>query len=289
MISARQTEIRRPERRAAKLWAALVALGLIVALAVACDGGGDGEASPTAQPTDTGLSTVGPTAAASATTQPVTAPACQALASLTSYRYVSKMSLEVPEEIVTPSAGQPTPAATITRNFEGRFGFDYNIDASFVAPDRLDAQIQGGTQEPFGMIIIGDQTWVSLAGEWRETGPEVPPYNPLDICSALFAELNLDQAQGEKETVNDVKALHYVFSGTPTGQAIATIFGATSDMAILMQTMDVEVWLAEKDGWPVEMDLQSKGLYIDGHQLQAHIHIELRDINDKDIRVDPPI
>jgi len=86
-----------------------------------------------------------------------------------------------------------------------------------------------------------------------------------------------------------VKALHYVFSATPTGQALATIFGPNSDMAILMQTMDAEVWLAEEGGWPVKMDLQSKGLYVDGHQLQIRIHVELSDVNDKDIKVEPPI
>jgi len=292
MNSARQTEIRRPKRMVTKLWATIVTLGLTVVLFAACGGGGDEGGSPTAQPTDTGLSTVGPTAAASASVQPTqqvpASAACQALASLKTYRYVSNLTLQVPEEPVPPEE-RPTPAATITRNIVGAYLFEYDIDGSVVAPDRLDAQITSGTQNPFDIIIIGGQRWVSLEGEWRESAQAVVPYQPMDVCNALFPELNLDQAQGEKTTVNDVKALHYVLPATPSGQTIATIFGATSDMAILMQTMDIEVWTAEKDGWPVEMDIQSKGVYANGRQLQTHIHIELRDINDKDIRVEPPV
>jgi hypothetical protein len=53
--------------------------------------------------------------------------------------------------------------------------------------------------------------------------------------------------------------------------------------------MNVEVWVAEKDGLPMRMDLQSSGVYIDGRQLLAHVRIELRDINDKDIKVEAPI
>jgi len=294
MHTARQTEIRRTKRMVTKLWAAIVTLGLAVVLsAAACgDGGGDEGGSPTAQPTDTGLSTVGPTAAASPSIQPTqqvaASAACQALTALKTYRYISNLTLQVPEEPVPPEE-RPTPAATLTRDIEGAYLFEYDIDGAVVAPDRLDVQITGGTQNPFGIIIIGDQRWISLEGEWRESPQTVVPYQPMDVCNALFPELNLDQARGEKTTVNDVNALHYVLPATPSGQTIATIFGPTSDMAILMQTMDIEVWTAEKDGWPVEMDIQSKGVYANGRQLQAHIHIELRDINDKDIRVEPPV
>jgi hypothetical protein len=109
------------------------------------------------------------------------------------------------------------------------------------------------------------------------------------VCNGLISELNLDQAQGEKETVNDVPARHYAFPDTSSGQAIATIFGAQSDMDVLFQTMNVEVWLAEKGGWPVRMDIQSSGLYGNGRELRAHLRVELRDANNKDIKVEPPI
>lgn len=291
MNSARQTEIRRLDRRLTKLWAALVALGLAAALAVACNGGGEGEGSPTVQPT--GGTTAQPTAEGSLTPGPTgqatTSAPCQALASLKSYRYVSNVTLESPEEIVPFTEGQPTPVATLTRDFQGPFQFEYNIDASLVVPDRIDAMIDTGTGDSSNLIFIGDKQWILQEGQWREGGAQYGlPYKPIDVCNALFAELSLDQAQGEKETVNDVAARHYAFPATPPGQAVATIFGPQSDMAVLFQAMNVEVWVAEKGGWPVRMDIQGSGLYSDGRELRAHLRVELRDANNKDIKVEPP-
>lgn len=111
----------------------------------------------------------------------------------------------------------------------------------------------------------------------------------MDVCNSIFSELNLDQAQGEKETVNNVPARRYAFPGTPSGQAMVTMFGPESDVTILMPTMNVEVWVAEDGGWPVQMDMQSSGLYASGRELRVHVRVELRDVNNKDIRVEPPL
>ena len=280
MNGASQTRIRQPKRRLTKLWIVLVALGLTASVA-ACNGGGDGGSSPTAQPT--GSATPQPTG------QAATSAACQTLASLDRYRYVSNLSLESPEELVPSSEGQPTPVATLTREYVGLFDFDYNTDASWVAPDRVEASISAAGS-PLNLVIIGDRHWVTLAGEWREVGPEyVLGYGPLEVCNAIFPEIDLTQAQGEKETVNGVSALHYTFADTPTGQAMAAIFGPQSDEAILFQTMNVEVWVAEKDGFPVRMDIEASGLYGDRRELKGQLRIELRDINADDIEVEPPI
>ena len=269
MYGACGAESRGPARRLTRLWAALVTLGLAAALAGACDGGGDRE-EPTGQAT--------------------TSAACQALASLKSYRYVSKVTLESPEEPVPFTEGQPTPVATLTRRLTGRLYFDYNIDASLVAPDRVDAIIQGGTGTPFNLIAIGDKHWVSLKGQWQEVGDQYTvPYKPMDVCAGIFPQLSLDPTQGEKETVNTVAARHYTFAAVTSGRAMATIFGPGSDMDVLIRTIHVEVWVAEKDGWPVRMDVQGSGVYSDGRQLRVHVRVELRDINDKDIKVEPPI
>ena len=284
MNSACEPKMRGLTRRLIGLWAALVALGLVAALAAACSGGGDGEGSPTAQPTAEGSPTIQPTG------QATTSTACQALASLERYRYVSNVTLESPEELVPPTEGQPTPVATLTRPFQGRFYFEYKIDASLVAPDRVDASIATGEGNPFNLIAIGDKRWITVENVWREVGLEYAvPYLPVDICNGIFPELNLEQDQGNQETVNDVPARHYAFPGIPSGQAMALIFGPQSDVAILIPTMDVEVWVAEKGGWPVRMDIRGSGLYGDRRELHVDVHIELRDVNNKDIKVEPPL
>ena len=317
MCSACGIETKGPGRRLPRLWAALLALGFTAALA-ACNGGGDGGQSPTAEPTGTGTPT-----------GQVTAAACEALTSLEKYRYLSDVTLESPEDTL-PVEDRPTPVPTLTREFTGEFYFRYNIDASLMAPDRIQAEMRllgnddpsnpdddsdtiadksdncpfasnpgqenadgdaiGDACEGVNVIVVGDQHWSTVGERWEEVGPQyIVPYQPLDICNAIFAEVNLSQVKGEKESVNDVSAWHYTFSDAPSGQAMATIFGAGSDMDILLRAMNVEVWLAEKDGWPVRMDIQSSGMYGDGRELRAHVRFELRDINGEDIKIEAPI
>ncbi len=286
MNSARQEETRGPKGRLFGPWVAIVTLGLTVLVSAACGGGGDQVApgSTTAQPTVQGSAIAQPTG------QATTSATCQALASLQKYRYTAKATVESPEELAAVPQDQPTPMPTVTRPFQGRFSFEYNVDASVVMPDSIEASTDTGGGTPLDIIIIGDRNWVSLQGQWHEgaAGYGVG-YRPLDICNGLFPELHLDQAQAEEETVNNVPARHYTFSAIPSGQAMGTIFGPGSDMDLLLRNMNVEVWLADKDGFPIRMDVQASGVYIDGRQLLAHIRIELRDINSKDIRVEPPI
>jgi hypothetical protein len=266
------------------LWAVLLALGLAAALA-ACNGGGDGNNSPTAQPTGEG------SPPAQSTPQAATSAACQALTSLDKYRFASNVTLESPEEPVPEGEGQPTPVATLTRTFgAGPFMFNYNVDGSVIPPDKVEVLTNaGGETLPLGIVVIGDRSWATVGDVWQEVGPGYPvPYQPLDVCNAFFPEIDLNQAQGEKETVNGVSALHYTLADVPSGQSWGLIF-PESDMAILFQTMDVEVWLAEEDGWPLRMDIQSSGLYSDRRELTGHILVELRDINADDIKVEPPI
>jgi hypothetical protein len=288
MRSARQTETRRLRRSLTNAWAAVLALALAATLAAACNGGGGGGGTATVQPTIEGSPIGSPIP--QSTEQAATNPACQALASLKTYRYISNLELRSPEALVTPTEGQPTPVSTLTRDYTGDVSFDYDIDASFVAPDSVDAIVSTQAGEPLNIIAIGGTTWLqSASGQWQESPePTGVPYQPLEICNAIFPQLNLEQV-AEKDTVNDISAQHYVLPDTPSGQAFATIFGASSDMAILFQTMDVEVWVTDDGGWPVKMDILGSGLYANGRQLSAHITIELRDINNKDIKVEPPI
>ena len=277
--------IRHPRGRLAKLWGALVAMALLAALLAACNGGGDGENSPTTQPT------VGESPVPQSTIPVATNPACQALASLDKYRYVSTVTLESPEELVPSGEGQPTPVATLTRAFTGPFYLNYSIDASLVSPDQLEAQVDAGTgAEPLSVIVIGDRHWATVGDVWQEVGPEYTvPYQPLDVCNAIFDEIDLNQAQGKKESVNDVAAQHYTLAGVPSGQSMGLIFGPESDMAILFQTMDVEVWVAEGDGWPARIDMQASGLYGDRRELKSHVRIELRDVGSDDIKIESPV
>lgn len=253
----------------------LAVAGLLTALAVACGGGGEpeGEGSPTPPPT-------GEDAAL--------AP-CGALQALKAYRYSVSLEVESPEPEESPAEARPTSTSTLIREITGDWGFEYNIEASFVAPDRLEVFISG-IGSPFSMIFIGDQTWIDFSGRWRpSTQPQHVPYRPLDICEAVLTELDLSHAQPQEDKVNDVKSVHYSFSQIPSGQAWTRIYGAGSDLDILFEKLDVDLWLAEEGNWPVRVDIRSSGLYGDGRELRAHLLLDIRDANSGDIRVEPPL
>jgi hypothetical protein len=257
-----------------RMWAVLAIVSLSAALLAGCGGGGQPqvETSPT------------PPTGEDAALAP-----CRALQALQTYRYSVSLKLESPEPEGSPTPVQATPTTTLTREFNGPFLFEYNIDASFVAPDRAELNISG-VGSPFTMIVIGDQSWIQLAGEWQQSqqGSTVP-YRPVDICEAILADLDLSQSQPEEEEINDVKTLHYTFTQVPSEQGMGRIFGMQSDMGILLKKLDVGLWLSEEDNSPVRIDVSSSGLYADGREMRAHILVDIRDANSTDIQVEPPM
>jgi hypothetical protein len=264
-----------------KAWGLLAIVGLLAALAVACGDGGEPSASGSPS------ATASPSASPSPTVEGAAPAACQALQALKAYRYSFNLKLESPEPAETPGVPRPTPTSTITREFTGPFLFEYGIEGSFVAPDRFEASFSGAGN-PFAIIVVGDQAWLQTEGVWMPNPQATIPYKPADICQAILTDLDLLQVEAQEEKINDVKSLHYAFPQVLSEQAMAKIFGAQSDMAILLKTLDVDLWLAEKGNWPVRIDTSSSGLYADGRELRLHLLLDVKDANSGDIRVEPP-
>jgi hypothetical protein len=251
----------------------LVIAGLLIALAAACGGGGE-EESPTPSPTGE---------------DGAVAP-CQALQNLETYRYTVNFELESTEPPETPPAVPPTATGTVAPESPAPRRFTYDIDASFVAPDRTEAVITAGLQAPFTMIAIGDEAWAQVGTNWRAAPGETGiPYKPSDICQAVLPDLDLSQVEPREEKVNDVDSLFYTFSQASLPESMANIFGPGSDMDTLIKTLDVELWLAEKDEWPVRLDISGSGVYADGAELLLHLSMDISDANSDDIRVEPPL
>lgn len=279
--------------------ARLLAIGILlisVALATAC--GGEEEPGPGESPTPQHGS---PTAEAgsptpprgSATPQGGSLAACQALQDLKSYRYVMHLLVESSKPSEQPTTPVTTPSTPITRLITSPVILDYTIDASYVAPDRFDAMTiqkiyETGEESELPIIVIGDRRWYKVADQWTED-PRVPfAYRPSDICSAIFPDLKLSEAEPEKESVNGVDALHYSLPDVLSEQGMAQIFGAGSEMDILMKKLNVELWLAEDGGWPARMEIRSSGFLSDGTELKVDLTVDLRDVNSDDIKVEPP-
>jgi len=251
----------------------LAVLMLIGGLATACGGGDESTPGQSA--------TVGP--------EGLSAP-CLALEDLKTYRYSVLLVMESPEPTEGAPAPTVTPTTTITRPYTGDFTFDYRIEADFVAPDRTQALVTSTGAGELPMIVIGQDVWIRLGeADWsRPQYPTTVPYQPVDVCQALFPELDLSALEPKEEEANDIDTLSYTLSQVPAGEALSKIFGPESDMALLISKLDADLWLAKKGGWPVRMDISAGGLYGDGRELRVHLLIDVKDANNGDIKVEPP-
>lgn len=259
--------------RVNRAWVLVAALALIGGLAAAC-AGGEESAAPTPSPTQT---------------QEGSTAVCLALENLKTYRYSVQLKMESPEPAGSPAEPAVTPTTAITRPYTGDFLFEYQIDADFVAPDRISALIDSGAGD-LPMIIIGQEVWTQV-GEAGWTQPEYPPslpYQPPDVCQALLPELDLSSLEPQEEEANDVKAQRYAFPEVSAGQALAKIFGADSDVTLIISKLDAGVWLAKEDGWPARMEISGSGLFGDGRELRVYLLVDIKDANSDDITVEPP-
>jgi hypothetical protein len=272
---------RRGPDRLANIWGGLIVLGLILVLAAACGGGGSNKGSPTPQVTGAASPVASPGAA--------TAAPCQMLVEAKTYRYVSKVTLESPETTETPSDDLPLPSPTLTRPFTGPFLFQYDVEGTIVAPDRFAYSITTAGGAPFGVVVIGQETWAQFDGNWQVSQPVSIGYEAIPICEAILPEIDLSQAEPEREEIDGVKTLHYSFTRNASPGGVGKVFGVGSDMDLLVNTLDVDLWLSDKDSALVRLEFQGKGLYSDGRPLMVHVVLDVRDINSKDIKVEAPI
>ncbi len=158
-----------------------------------------------------------------------------------------------------------------------------------VTPDRFHFTITSTDTPAFGIIAIGQEVWQQINGTWQaQPLPEGIPYQPIPICEAMLPELDLSKVEPQPETLDGLESLHYVFPKNASPKGLAGVFGENSDMAVLIKAIDVDLWLSSDGANLVRLELSGKGLYSDGRPLMVHLELDVRDINDKDIKVEPP-
>ena len=244
---------------------------------------------------DDGPSVGSPTPAATAAATPVASPAalaapCRTLADARSFRYVAKRTYESPETTETPTAEMPLPSSTQTRDFGGPFFHEYVVEGSFVAPDRHHFNITDTGNRPFGVIVIGSQVWWEIDGVWQTRNePLSVAYQPVGVCEAILSELDLGQAEPQREEIDGLQTIHYSFPKNPSPSGMAKVFGENSDAALLIPAPDVDLWLSDDGQELVRLELGGKGLYSDSRPLIVDLVLDVRDINDESITIEPPI
>ncbi len=252
---------------------ALVSLVMLV-IGVACAGGSGGGAAPSpAAGSGGGL------------------VACEALNKLQRYRYTFSFLISSPQpETPLDETQVGTPAFALPPN-NPTFEFGQDFDGSVVAPDRLDQLVKNEGQPDLQLRFIGDQAWTQVdGGEWAVSGTAgavTPPFHPDLVCNAVLSAPDFEGVVPVTEELNGNSTSHYRFDGVDADTA-GVLHGPVSDMGRLLTVYDVDVWLAE-DGLPARLEARSEGTYPSGRKISIELALEIRDVNAKDIEVEPPI
>ncbi len=217
------------------------------------------------------------------------APSCDALETLSSYRYTYFYEFDTPQR-ADPVDDSETgdPPFAIPPN-AGSFSLGQRFTGEFVSPDRVSIEIDMPSQpniDSVRMIFIGNQQWINLGGMWVD-GSSVNAFPPLSVCEAFLSELDLEGLSFSSDTVNGQETHHFQIERVMI-RTIGLLFGPVSDMGRLLTTPSVDVWITP-DGWPARLELTSTEEYPSGRELSMEISLEITDPNADDIEVEPPL
>jgi len=258
-------------RSSLRYLAALLML-LAASLLVACGGGGKEEEA---------ASDKAPEAAATAAATPeegaagVTSGPAEAFAELESYRV--KMSL-IMEGTTAEAPG------TLALDLEG----------AFVAPDRSQIHVSArldDLQLEEDSITVGEQTWVKTGDNWVEGEPEfqLGDFSPGSFLEELGPE-QLRLLKPSNETVNGVDSLRYDIdqADVETLRSLGALLGQDGGLEDLPEEFNLGLWLAEDGGWPVRVTVTARGVADGGEELSIDLSMDVTDVNDPDIEIEPP-
>ena len=244
---------------------------LAAALALACNGGNG----------DEGPAVIG---------TPDLSRACQLLIEADAFRYSFEYVIESPkppEPLETADVGDPAfgfpPGAE-------DFTFGQQVEGSIINPDSAELVIKTlGTPGELPLVFIAGREWVNLGGDWIEsTPPSAVPFPPTDVCDAIVGDLDLSGAVPSQEEISGTEAFRYSVEQADIDPA-GRLFGAKTRETGILEAYSVQAWIGVKDGRPLRLEAESVGAYPSGRELRVELVLEIRDVNDKDISIEPPI
>jgi hypothetical protein len=248
----------------------LILLGAIVLSA--CGGGGKEEGAAKDK---------APAAAATAAATPeegaaeITLGPSEAFAKLQSYRMNMRFVLE--------GTASEAPGALAL-----------DLEGAFVAPDRSQTHVNarvGELQLEEESITVGGQTWVKTGDNWVEGEPQfqVSDLSPGSLLQELGPE-QLRLLKSSKETINGVDSLRYSIdrADIETLRSLGALLGQDGDLENLPEEFNVGLWLAEDGGWPVRITMTARGAMDGGDEMSLDFSVDVTDVNDPGIKIEPP-
>ncbi len=241
------------------LWAVGVLLALLTA---AC--GGDGEGAPSQSSG----------AASGSQKDKGLVISCDALQDLKSFRYTLSMRFDLPSSTLpTPESGIEALGMLLLGALQ-----DTEIQGEFAAPDNQRVAIRMGDSR-VEYIKVGDREWQRTeGGSWEEGPATIPLLDVQDMCDefvegleAVLAELSWERVKQDGLSVRRYRL---------------------TEEAIEAQMEDAEVkgeiWVAEETGLPIFFSFDARGRTEEGEPVAMEITLRIKDINSKDIKINPP-
>lgn len=215
-------------------------------------------------------------------------PSCEEISSIESYRYSLSLGLDIPAfgDDVDPLLVDPLNAFSdaLTALFS-----DMQLEGAYVAPDRTQVVLsfQG---EDLEWRAIGDQSWVRYADEWEEqtTSTNDDILTPEIVCDDIVDDLSVsfDGLGSDEQIVNGVDTYHYSL-GRDDIEQLPDLLGGTGS-ADVPEDLQFDIWLAQDGLWPMKVEVKANDKDDAGLPVGLALSMELRDINDSNVSIEPP-
>jgi hypothetical protein len=190
---------------------------------------------------------------------------------------------------------------TFDSNSEPDIDSDLDIEGSYVAPDSHEFTVAGraaGTAVDLEVVIIDDEAWIrEPGGDWTpRTRTEVESLTFASTANASFLEQYpefleaLADLDGESDTVGGRDAVRYDQAGE-SASAFMRVFGTSSDNLQLGDIEDLTIWIDEETGHLLRASFSATGENVDlpGDSVAITIDVEISDVDEESIEIEPPI
>jgi len=218
-------------------------------------------------------------------------PSCDDLSSIESYRYSLHLALDIPG-IGDDTGDEPSPSVDPLTAFSDAltaFFSDMQLEGAYVAPDRTKVVLTFEDEE-LEWRSIGDRSWIRFEDDWEEdeSSSQDDILTPQVVCEDIVDDLStsLDGLTATEETINGVETYHYSIERDDITQLPDLLGGAeTSDIP---EDMQFDIWLAQDGLWLMKIDVEATDTSEDGQPVALSLAMELRDVNDSNVTIEPP-
>jgi hypothetical protein len=224
-------------------------------------------------------------------------PPCHMPDSIQRYRVTVTAKMDMPglDEALQElgSGNDPDPLAPWLNSLA-----DLRLEGLVVLPDGVQLRLTFSRGRFDGLdmtaVLIGDSEWVKDdAAGWKQSTPYPEGLAPVtDLCEGANPPEEM-ALKAREQTVNGVLADHYRLDNAQFKDlgdiVLAGDTQANWDAEGLRHEGIVDYWLAEDGSWPVRVDGQFTLEYGQMKDVKLSVLIDVTDINDPDIKIEPPV